>query len=144
MLRGLRPDHGARQRTLRGAIDWSWDLLEPWEQLALATFSVFRGGFTLEAAEAVVDLSAWSYAPPVIDVVHSLVEQSLVRAEEPLPGCARFHMYVSIQDYAHEKMTDAAEYIHIAKKDNEAEKDKKRRSDEKTKHTQNGEVEHQQ
>ena len=46
------------RRTLRAAIDWSWDLLAPWEQAAFAQCSVFEGGFTLEAAEAVLDLAA--------------------------------------------------------------------------------------
>ncbi len=54
----------ARQATLRAAIDWSWDLLTPWEQAALAQCSIFDGGFTLDAAEAVLDLSAWADAPP--------------------------------------------------------------------------------
>ena len=47
----------ARQATLRAAIDWSWELLTPWEQTALAQCSVFEGGFTLEAAELVLDLA---------------------------------------------------------------------------------------
>ena len=56
LLAGAR-GAAARQATLRAAIDWSWDLLAPWEQAALAQCSVFEGGFTLEAAEAVLDLS---------------------------------------------------------------------------------------
>ncbi len=47
-----------RQSTLRAAFDWSWDLLAPAERLALAQCSVFEGGFTLEAAEAVLDFSS--------------------------------------------------------------------------------------
>ena len=47
------------RRRCAAAIDWSWELLTPWEQAALAQCSVFEGGFTLEAAEAVLDLSAW-------------------------------------------------------------------------------------
>ena len=38
---------------MRGALDWSWELLEPWEREALAQCSVFRGGFSLDGAEAV-------------------------------------------------------------------------------------------
>ena len=69
----------ARQATLRAAIDWSWDLLAPWEQAALAQCSVFEGGFTLEAAEAVLDLDAWPDAPPAMDAVQALVDKSLLR-----------------------------------------------------------------
>ncbi len=58
VLAGARGDV-ARQATLRAAIDWSWDLLAPWEQAALAQCAVFEGGFTLELAEPVIDLAAW-------------------------------------------------------------------------------------
>ena len=100
----------ARQATLRAAIDWSWDLLTPWEQAALAQCAVFEGGFTLEAAESVLDLSAWPDAPPAMDAVQALVDKSLLRTwvpaeqgrfdiEEPY-----FGMYVSIHEYAAEKL----------------------------------------
>ena len=63
LLRGGRRGDTDRQSSLVGLIDWSWDLLEPWEQAALAQLSVFRDGFFMEAAEAVLDLSAWRDAP---------------------------------------------------------------------------------
>ena len=47
LLSGAR-GAAARQATLRAAIDWSWDLLVPWEQAAMAQCAVFEGGFTLE------------------------------------------------------------------------------------------------
>jgi tetratricopeptide (TPR) repeat protein len=101
---------GARQATLRAAIDWSWGLLTPWEQAALAQLSVFEGGFTLEAAEVVLDLNAWTEASPAIDAVQALVDKSLVRAwvpkahprfdiDEPY-----FGMYLSIHEYASDKL----------------------------------------
>ena len=100
----------ARQATLRAAIDWSWDLLAPWEQAAFAQCSVFEGGFTLEAAEAVLDLSPWPDAPPAMDAIQALVDKSLLRTwvpaergrydiEEPY-----FGMYISIHEYAEEKL----------------------------------------
>ena len=110
LLAGAR-GAAARQATLRAAIDWSWDLLAPWEQAALAQCSVFEGGFTLAAAEAVLDLSAWPDAPPAMDVVQALVDKSLLRAlgagatqtryaiDEPY-----FGMYISIHEYAAEKL----------------------------------------
>ena len=58
----------ARKSTLRAAIDWSWTLPAPWEQAALAQAAVFVGGFTLEAAEAVLELAPWPEAPPALDV----------------------------------------------------------------------------
>ncbi len=109
--RGARP----RQATLRGAIDWSWDLLEPVERYALAQCSVFRGGFTLEAAEEVLDLSPWPEAPWAMDVVQALMDKSLLRTWSPDAGADRaelsdplFGMYVSIQEYTTEKLRDPA------------------------------------
>jgi predicted ATPase/class 3 adenylate cyclase/Tfp pilus assembly protein PilF len=100
----------ARQATLRAAIDWSWDLLTPWEQAALAQCSVFEGGFTLEAAEAVLDLARWPDAPPAMDAVQALVDKSLLRTWVPA-GQGRyaleepyFGMYLSIHEYAVEKL----------------------------------------
>ncbi len=100
----------ARQATLRAAIDWSWELLTPWEQAAFAQCSMFEGGFTLEAAEAVLDLSPWPEAPLAMDVVQALSDKSLLRTwvpaeksrydlEEPY-----FGMYLSIHEYAAEKL----------------------------------------
>ena len=100
----------ARQATLRAAIDWSWDLLSPSEQAAFAQCALFEGGFTLEQAEAVIDLSAWPEAPSVIDAVHSLVDKSLLRAWEPNRSNRYdfdelyFGMYVSIHEYARERL----------------------------------------
>ncbi|MDF1561572.1 MAG: protein kinase [Deltaproteobacteria bacterium] len=91
----------ARQQTLAATIAWSWELLEPWERAALAQATVFRGGFTLEAAEAVLDLSAFPEAPLIIDVVQSLKEHSLLRtrtAHRLLQP--RFQLYESVHEYA--------------------------------------------
>ena len=64
------------------AFAWSWNLLPPWEQAALAQASAFRTPFSLASAEEVIDLSPWPDAPPVADVLASLVGRALVR-EEP-------------------------------------------------------------
>ena len=93
-----------RQATLRAAFDWSWDLLAPADKSALAQLSVFEGGFTLEAAEAVLDLSAaggWA-----LDAVQSLVEKSLVRHV----GERRFGLLASVQEYATEHLRTPGRY----------------------------------
>jgi predicted ATPase len=54
LLTGGPRDHTPRQQTIRGAIDWSWDLLDPAGQALFRQLAVFAGGFTLAAAEAVV------------------------------------------------------------------------------------------
>ena len=89
-----------RQSTLRAAFDWSWDLLPLTEKAALAQLSVFEGGFTLEAAEAVIDLSAWDDAPWTVDAVQALVDKSFVRSR----GDGRFDLLVSVQVYAAEHL----------------------------------------
>jgi predicted ATPase/DNA-binding winged helix-turn-helix (wHTH) protein/Tfp pilus assembly protein PilF len=100
----------ARQATMKAAIDWSWDLLTAWEQRALATCSVFEGGFTLRAAEAVLDLSESADAPAVLDVIESLIDKSLLRVWMPATGIRPdlaepyFGMYISIHEYAKAKL----------------------------------------
>ncbi len=96
-----------RHATLQAALDWSWDLLTPWEQAALAQASVFAGGFTLEAAEAVVDLSDYADAPLVLDVIQSLVDKSWLTWKVVL-GAPRFDMYTSVQEYAIGKLRDVS------------------------------------
>ncbi|MEL6348301.1 MAG: tetratricopeptide repeat protein [Myxococcota bacterium] len=99
-----------RQSTLRAAIDWSWNLLEGWAKRAFMQCSVFEGGFTLDAAESVLDLSAVEddpdHPPPwPMDAIQSLVDRSLLMplADNAL-GEPRFGMLLSLQDYAAEKL----------------------------------------
>jgi predicted ATPase/class 3 adenylate cyclase/Tfp pilus assembly protein PilF len=116
LLTGAR-GAAARQATLKAAIDWSWELLTPSEQAALAQCAMFDGGFTLEAAEAVVSLRTWTEALPVLDAIHSLVDKSLLRTW--LPKTARhleiaepfFGMYLSIREYARQKLDTFGEQV---------------------------------
>ena len=95
-----------RQLTLRATFDWSWDLLTPPENAALAQLSVFDGGFTLEAAEGVLDLSDCGDSPWTVDVVQSLVDKSFVRTR----GDDRFDLLVSVQVYAAEHLQTEGHY----------------------------------
>jgi predicted ATPase len=81
-----------RQATLRATFDWSWDLLSAADKTALAQLSVFAGGFTLEAAEAVLDLSACDESAWPADTVQSLTDKSLVRRSAK----DRFDLLVSV------------------------------------------------
>ncbi|MEY3013780.1 MAG: hypothetical protein RIT45_2515 [Pseudomonadota bacterium] len=103
LLAGADRDRTARQATLRGAIDWSWDLLQPWEREAMCQCAVFRGGFTLDDAEAVLALDAFPDAPWAADAVQSLIDQSLLWLDEPRPGQLRVRCYESIHAYALER-----------------------------------------
>ena len=95
-----------RQSTLRAAFDWSWDLLPVPEKAALAQLSVFEGGFTLEAAEAVLDLSDCEGAPWIVDAVQALVDKSFVRSRSD----DRFDLLVSVQAYAAEHLQTEGRY----------------------------------
>ena len=89
-----------RQAALRATFDWSWDLLTPAEKAALAQLSVFEGGFTLDAAEAVVDVATLDDAPWPADLVQSLLHKSLVRKVDD----ERFDLLVSVREYAAEQL----------------------------------------
>jgi predicted ATPase/class 3 adenylate cyclase len=95
----------ARQSALRGAIDWSWDLLDAAEKSALAQCSVFTGGFTADAADEIVDLDDIDDAPWPIDVVQALRQKSLLRSRDTVTEL-RLDMYASIQEYAAEKLKE--------------------------------------
>ncbi|HTT13863.1 MAG TPA: adenylate/guanylate cyclase domain-containing protein [Burkholderiaceae bacterium] len=91
-----------RQRTLRALIDWSYDLLAPAERALFQALSVFAGGWTLEAAEA-VGSGAGIDAMEVLDLLTSLVEKSLVI---PDLESDRFRMLETVRQYAHERLQE--------------------------------------
>ncbi len=95
-----------RHATIRGAIDWSWQMLGAREQRALAQLAVFRGGFSAAAAEAVLELG--DDAPWLIDVLQGLRDKSLLRTSElhGVPDELRFNMYISVREYAWARAED--------------------------------------
>ncbi len=95
-----------RQATLRATFDWSWDLLAPAEKAALAQLSVFEGDFSLEAVEAVLDISACDPSAWIVDVLQSLVDKSFVRRV----GADRFDLLSSVQAYAAEHLSLEGRY----------------------------------
>ena len=95
-----------RQATLRATFDWSWELLAPPERAALAQLSVFEGGFTLESAEAVLDVSIFDNAPWPTDALQSLVDKSFIRQH----GDARFSLLGTMQEYAAEHLRTAGHF----------------------------------
>ena len=98
-------DLPARQQTLRGAIDWSFNLLAPAEQALFRRLAVFVGGATLEAIEAVCNAKA---DIAVFDGIESLVDKSLLKQNDR-DGEPRFVMLEMIREYAREKLTEADE-----------------------------------
>jgi predicted ATPase/class 3 adenylate cyclase len=106
LLTGGARDVPARQRTLRGAIEWSHDLLSAEERRLFARLSVFAGGWTLEAAEAVCALGL---NIDVLEGLGTLVEGSLVRRREIPDDGMWFRMMETIREYAAEWLADSGE-----------------------------------
>lgn len=96
-----------RQQTLRASVDWSHDLLSDPERALLRRLAVFAGGFTLNLAEAVCsDLTLERVA--ILDVLGSLVDQSLVVADERA-GAVRYRLLETVRQYALEHLAAAGE-----------------------------------
>ncbi len=95
-----------RQRTLRSALDWSHELLSPEERTLFARLSVFSGGRTLEAMEAVCDSEA---ELDVIGGAESLLEKNLLAREEGAGGEPRFVMLETVHEYAREKLKESGD-----------------------------------
>jgi predicted ATPase/DNA-binding CsgD family transcriptional regulator len=96
-----------RHRTLRAAMDWSYDLLAERERTLLNRLSVFAGGWTLEAAEAVCADGAVD-PPAVLDALTSLVDKSLVTVEMPADA-ARYRLLETVRQYARERLDETGE-----------------------------------
>jgi predicted ATPase len=119
VLGGGGRDLPERQQTLRRAIQWSYDLLSEDERQLLRRLAVFVGGWTLEAAEAVVGESdratdgGGASGIDVLDGLASLVEQSLVVQREQPDGALRFGMLETIREFARERFlaSDEAEIV---------------------------------
>ena len=92
----------ARHRTLREAMDWSYELLGPREQAMLCRLSVFAGGFTLAAAAAVCTEDDEEHA---LELVEHLVDASLVVAEERATEM-RYRLLETVREYARERLAE--------------------------------------
>ena len=108
ILAGGARDLPARQRTMRDAVAWSYDLLDEPEQRLFRALSVFRGGWTLDAAEAVAGGDTLP-ADEMLDLLASLVEQSLVAVETEDDGSSRYRLLVPVREFAAERLEQAGE-----------------------------------
>jgi predicted ATPase/class 3 adenylate cyclase len=101
-------DLPARQQTLRGAIAWSYDLLDEDAQRLLDRLSVFAGGCDLEAAEAVCG-HATELGGELVDGLMALADQSLIKVEEAVDGEPRFRLFDTIREFAAEHLAERGE-----------------------------------
>ena len=108
LLTGGAKNLPGRQQTLRGAIEWSHDLLDEGEQQLFRRLAVFSGGRTFESVEAVCN-AAGDLQLDVLDGIESLMSKSLLRQEEGAEGEPRFVMLETIQEYARERLVESGE-----------------------------------
>lgn len=94
-----------RQQTLRALIDWSYDLLPDEERALLRRLSVFAGGWTLEATEAVYPNH------DVLDLLTQLVDKSLVLVDDSDADTARYRLLETIRQYARDRLLEAGEAV---------------------------------
>jgi predicted ATPase len=104
-----------RQQTLRGLIDWSHNLLTEQERALLRRLSVFAGGWSLEAAEAVCSDDVRQgviLSDAVMDVLERLIDKSLVLV---LRGALeiRYYMLETIRQYARERLLESNDEVHV-------------------------------
>ena len=97
LLRSASRDQPARQQTLRSEIGWSYDLLEAKERRSFSQLSVFTGGCTLEAAEAICVTGSTGMS--VFELLAALVDKSLLKRQE-VDGESRYTMLETIREYA--------------------------------------------
>ncbi len=107
----------SRQRTMRGAIDWSFDLLDESEQRLFANLAIFAGGWTLDAAVAVVGASEDPDLEHsrIVELLSSLVDKSLVIADLGLVT-PRYRMLEPFRQYAREKLVERGELDRVSQR----------------------------
>ena len=110
LLVGGARDAPERQRTLRDAIAWSYDLLTVAEQRLFRRLAVFVGGFTLASAQQVCDDAA------VLDGVTSLVESSMLRRDERPGDEPRFLMLETVREYGLESLDASGEAADVRRR----------------------------
>ena len=111
VLSAGRRDASDRQRTLRGAIAWSYELLSEDEQRLFRRLGVFAGGWSLEAAEAVCDRG--DLESDLLDGLASLVDKSLVFLSDSSTAPPRYEMLDMIRQFAQERCEAAGETEHL-------------------------------
>jgi predicted ATPase len=108
ILRGGTIDLPERQQTMYSAIDWSYSLLDENEKRLLQHLSVFRGGWTVEAAIAVCE-AACQGEQKVMDSLEILVDNNLIRLPDETTNEPRLRMLESIREFAYQRLLDSGE-----------------------------------
>jgi predicted ATPase/DNA-binding XRE family transcriptional regulator len=109
MLASDRRTTLSRHQTLQASLDWSWFLLTDSEKGFLRQLSVFAGGWTLEAADAVCDGNTLS-------LTNSLAQKSLIKVKQEPEHGTRYYFHEMVRQYAHEKLRETGEVEAIRNK----------------------------
>ncbi|KAA1426149.1 ATP-binding protein [Nocardioides antri] len=110
LLKGPRRIGPARHETLRGLIDWSYELCSAQERLLWKRLSVFAGSVFLDAAEAVCSGDGLE-TDEILDVIDGLIDKSiLLRVEQA--GIVRFRMLETVRQYGQDRLRDADDLSH--------------------------------
>jgi non-specific serine/threonine protein kinase len=117
LLTGGSTDLPPRQRTIRGTVEWSYELLDEVERSLFRWLSVFSGGFTFEMAEKVLGVFIDQAGPgaegplrfSILDPLASLVDNSLLTSCEQPDGTMRFRMLEVMREYGHELLGQTSE-----------------------------------
>ncbi len=112
-----------RQRTLRAAIAWSYDLLDPSERTLFSRLAVFAGSFSLGAVTAIASESveaqnecADEHASGILDSVSALIDQALVQRQTAVDDAPRFSMLLTIRDFAADQLAESGAAAEILRR----------------------------
>ena len=108
LLTGGARDLPARLQTMRDAIAWSYDLLTAAEQTLFRRLAIFVGGFSLEAAAAIVD-ARLGQSMTILDGIASLVDKSLLQTIEGEGGEPRYQMLETVREFGLERLVACGE-----------------------------------
>lgn len=97
-------------RTLEATIEWSYDLLSDSERALLHRLSVFAGGWTLDAAEAVASDPSLISTERVLDLLSQLTNKSLVVVDFQTGGETRYHLLEAVRQYSLKRLIKSIEY----------------------------------
>ncbi len=121
LLTGGSVDLPERQKTMRGAIEWSYDLLDDAEKILMNRLSVFAGGFSLDSADVVTSADQYressgiskNSTADIYEGISSLLDKNLLIRRDLPDGEPRFRVLLVIREFTSEKLSESGEEYKI-------------------------------